>query len=177
MRIAPVFSPVFAICFIVSGITPLWAQMPDISAQGVIREDIQAPMAAPQEDHAENFDGSSPLPSFEEKKYAVLQTLDKVTARTETVTLPIGKSSAVGPIFAEVKTCQKTPPTEQPEAASFIQVWEAKPQSARNNGEPESQWVFSGWMFASSPALSAMDHPIYDVWLKDCVDEIAPQKE
>lgn len=145
----------------------------------VLQEEIQNP---PQDTRhqdgteVEFYDGSSPLPSFEEQKYAVLQTLDKVTARTETVTLPIGKPSAVGPVFAEVKTCQKTPPTEQPEAAAFIQVWEAKPKAARQDGESESQWVFSGWMFASSPALSAMDHPIYDVWLKDCISEITPKK-
>ncbi len=133
-------------------------------------------IATPQEEAEKTYDGSSPLPTFEATKYAVLQTLDKVTARTHTVTLPIGKPSAVGPIFAEVKTCQKTPPTEQPEAAAFIQVWEAKPKSAQQGTQTESQWVFSGWMFASSPALSAMDHPIYDVWLKDCTNEIASPK-
>lgn len=145
----------------------------------VLQEEIQTPPQNTQHQDGtdvEFYDGASPLPSFEEQKYAVLQTLDKVTARTETVTLPIGKPSAVGPVFAEVKTCQKTPPTEQPEAAAFIQVWEAKPKAARQDGESESQWVFSGWMFASSPALSAMDHPIYDVWLKDCISEITPKK-
>lgn len=119
-------------------------------------------------------------PSWEAKKFARLQTLDKLTARTSEVTVPVGKSVAVGPLFLDVKTCQKTPPTELPESAAFIQVWEAapKPKAKRKHQKPDdtppSQWVFSGWMFASSPALSAMDHPIYDVWVKDCVDKPAP---
>ncbi len=115
-------------------------------------------------------------PTYEPQKFAVLQTLDKITARTTTVTVPVGKPQAVGALFMDVKTCQKTPPSEQPEAAAFLQVWEAKPMPKTKQQQKEdaqsggpSQWVFSGWMFASSPALSAMNHPIYDVWLKDCV--------
>lgn len=114
---------------------------------------------------------ASPLPSYEPTKYVILQTLDKVTARTHTVTVPVGKPTAVGPLFIDVKSCQKTPPTETPESAVFMQIWEAKPKSQQKDStKQESQWVFSGWMFASSPALSAMNHPIYDVWLKECSD-------
>jgi hypothetical protein len=122
-----------------------------------------------------------PPPTYEQKKFAVLQTLDKVTARTATVTVTVGQPQAVGPLFLDVKSCQKTPPSEQPEAAAFLQVWEAKPKAKKRSEikqqqkrgtstKPASQWVFSGWMFVASPALSAMDHPIYDVWLKDCTD-------
>jgi hypothetical protein len=123
----------------------------------------------------------APPPSYEKKKYAVLQTLDKLTARTNTVTITVGQPTAVGPIFIDVKTCQKTPPSELPESAAFLQVWEAKPKSKAKNAKPdtaeESQWVFSGWMFASSPALSAMNHPVYDVWIKDCTNDIVAAKQ
>ncbi len=114
---------------------------------------------------------------YEPKKIAILQTLDKVTARTATVTVTVGQPQAVGPIFIDVKTCQKTPQDEAPEAAAFLQVWEAKPlpktkqQKKEDQEAGQSQWVFSGWIFSSSPSLSAMNHPIYDVWLKDCVDK------
>lgn len=111
-------------------------------------------------------------PTYEPQKFAILQTLDKVTARTATLQVPVGRAVAVGPLFLDVKTCQKTPPTEQPEASAFVQVWEATPKD-KSKSEAPSQWVFSGWMFASSPALSAIDHPIYDVWLKDCTNEAA----
>lgn len=121
-------------------------------------------------------------PSYEEQKFAVLQTLDKLTARTTTITVPVGQATAVGPLFVDIKTCKKTPPTEQPESAAFLQIWEAKPKpklkkkAEDDKNQAPSQWVFSGWMFASSPALSAMDHPVYDVWLKDCVSETAVSK-
>ena len=123
-------------------------------------------------------------PQYEDKPFAVLQTLDKLTARTSTITLPIGQPASVGPLFIDVKTCKKTPPSEKPEAATFIQVWETKrPEPSktipknRQTTQSESQWVFSGWMFASSPALSAINHPVYDVWLKDCVDNSTPAAE
>lgn len=130
----------------------------------------------------EQPDEIQPL-QYEQQAYALLQTLDKVTARTTTVLLPVNKPSAVGPLVIDVKTCQKTPPSEQPEAAAFLQVWEAKQKShdkqqpKSSTDEDESQWVFSGWMFASSPALSAMDNAVYDVWLKDCTNEAAVSDE
>lgn len=143
--------------------SPAWAQ-------------DEAAVAAPETSLAADAPVEDVKPSYEAQKYAVLQTLDKLTARTATVTVPVGQPSAVGPIFIDVKTCQKTPPTELPESAAFLQVWEAKPQAhsktpAQDDNAP-SQWVFSGWMFASSPALSAMDHPVYDVWLKDCINDV-----
>ncbi|MBF0307776.1 MAG: DUF2155 domain-containing protein, partial [Alphaproteobacteria bacterium] len=54
-------------------------------------------------------------------------------------------------------------PEETPEAAAFLDVWEIRP------GQPATD-LFRGWMFASSPALSAMEHPVYDIWVLDCRD-------
>ncbi len=62
-----------------------------------------------------------------------------------------------------VRSCRVAPPEETPEAASYIDVSEVKPGG---NGAK----VFNGWMFASSPALSAMEHPVYDVWVTGCKD-------
>lgn len=154
----------------------VFAQMPTEAPAQTYQEGAPVPNISATNDVAEDI-----TPTYEPMKFAVLQTLDKVTARTATVTLPIGQPSAVGPIFIEVKTCQKTPPTEQPESAAFLQVWEAKPKShdkhAKKDDSVASQWVFSGWMFASSPALSAMNHPIYDVWVKDCTNSVATSKQ
>jgi hypothetical protein len=91
-----------------------------------------------------------------------LQSLDKVTARTMTFEAEVGSTLRFGPLYIRVQKCKKTPPIEKPESAAFLQIWEVDP-----GAEPE--WVFSGWMFSSSPALSAMDHPIYDVWVLDCL--------
>jgi len=93
-----------------------------------------------------------------------LQSLDKVTARTMTFEADVGSTLRFGPLYIRVQKCKKTSPIEKPESAAFLQIWEVDP-----GAEPE--WVFSGWMFSSSPALSAMDHPIYDVWVLDCLTD------
>jgi hypothetical protein len=92
---------------------------------------------------------------------AVLQALDKVTARVSTIEAPVGEVVAFGTLEVIARTCDKRPPEETPESASFLDVWEVRP------GEPAVS-IFRGWMFASSPALSAMEHPVYDVWVVDC---------
>lgn len=102
--------------------------------------------------------------TMEDYNSVTLQTLDKVTARTMTFNARVGSTVKFGPLFIKVQSCRKNPPIEQPESAAFLQIWEI-------NHEEESEWVFSGWMFASSPALSPMDHPIYDVWVLDCLNE------
>lgn len=91
-----------------------------------------------------------------------LRSLDKITARTVTFEAEVGSTLKFGPIFIKVQACRQSSPLDERESAAFIQVWEVTP-------EDEAQWIFSGWMFASSPGLSAMDHPIYDVWVIDCL--------
>lgn len=93
-----------------------------------------------------------------------MQSIDKITGRTLTFEARVGSTVKYGPLYIKVQACRKAPPIEQPESAAFLQVWEISPKN-------DSKWVFSGWMFASSPALSAMDHPIYDVWVLDCLDK------
>lgn len=92
---------------------------------------------------------------------AVLQGLDKVTARVSTFEATLGDIAHFGTLEIIPHACFKTPPEEAPESAAFLEIWEAKP------GEPRKE-LFTGWMFASSPALSALEHPVYDVWVLDC---------
>lgn len=100
---------------------------------------------------------------MEPQPVAKLRTLDKVTARTMTFEADVGSTVKFGPLFIKIRSCRKAPPVEQPESAAFLQIWE------NSLKDKTPQWVFSGWMFASSPALSPMDHPIYDVWVLDCM--------
>ena len=93
-----------------------------------------------------------------------LQSLDKITARTMTFEARVGSTLKYGPLYIKIQSCRKAPPIEQPEASAFLQIWEVTP-------EEEAKWVFSGWMYASSPSLSPMDHPVYDVWVLDCLQK------
>lgn len=92
---------------------------------------------------------------------AILQGLDKVTARVERIEARVGTPISFGALQIVVRACRKRPPEDPPEKAAFLEIWELKPGEAAAN-------LFSGWMFASSPALSALEHPVYDVWVLDC---------
>jgi hypothetical protein len=98
-----------------------------------------------------------------------LRSLDKTSARTSVFEVNVGSTVKFGEIYIKVQACRKAPEMEKPESAAFLQIWEVKPEVATNIEKPE--WIFSGWMFASSPGLSSMDHPIYDVWVLDCLEK------
>jgi len=100
---------------------------------------------------------------MENNSTVVLRTIDKLSARTHTFDIPVDKTVKFGTsLFIKARACRKSSPLDQPESAAFLQIWERKPT------EQASHWVFSGWMFASNPSLSYMDHPIYDVWVIEC---------
>lgn len=100
-------------------------------------------------------------PVMEEKSAVVLRALDKITGQTKTFEVNIGDTVKFGSIYVIPRSCRKALPIEPPESAAFLQIWEITPNK-------EAQWIFSNWMFASGPALSTMDHPVYDIWVLDC---------
>ena len=134
-----------------------------------------SPPAVAQEDLRQNlYQGrNATARQMDDAGIVVLRTIDKVSARTRTFEIPVDKTVKFGAsLFIKVSACRKASPLERPESAAFLQIWERKPE------EEKPHWVFSGWMFASNPALSAMDHPVYDVWVIDCKNpEAAPKPE
>ena len=92
---------------------------------------------------------------------AVLQGLDKISARTSQIEAPVGGSIKFGTLSIVVRDCEQSPPEDPPENAAFVQIYETPP------GE-DTKRLFSGWMFSSSPALSELEHPVYDVTLLAC---------
>ena len=92
---------------------------------------------------------------------AVLQGLDKITARVSKFEAPVGSAVQFGTLAIRVRDCEKSSPEDPPESAAFLEIDENRQSDVRSR-------VFSGWMFASSPALSALEHPVYDVVLLDC---------
>jgi hypothetical protein len=101
------------------------------------------------------------LPGAAKAETAVLQGLDKITARISTFEAPVNQAAQFGSLEITVRRCDKTPPEEPPESAAFMEIVDNRPDSP-------SVLLFSGWMFASSPAVSALEHPVYDVWVIDC---------
>jgi len=93
----------------------------------------------------------------------VLRGLDKITSRVSTFEALVGEPVEFGPLVIVARHCDKRPPEETPESAAFLEI------DDRKLGQLPVR-LFTGWMFASSPALSALEHPVYDLWVLDCVN-------
>lgn len=99
---------------------------------------------------------------------AVLQGLDKITARVSELPVPNGETVAFRGLLIRVRACNDRPPEEPPEAAAFLEIADAKTT-------PPTE-LFRGWMFASSPAVAAFEHPVYDVRVLRCIERDAGKK-
>ncbi len=92
---------------------------------------------------------------------AVFSGLDKITGRIISFDAAIGETVQFGALQVTARACYTRPPTEATNTDAFVEVDEVTLQG-------EIKRIFTGWMFASSPGLHAVEHPIYDVWLTDC---------
>jgi hypothetical protein len=92
---------------------------------------------------------------------AVFAGLDKITGRITAFDVAINETVQFGALQVTPRVCYTRPPTETPNTDSFIEVEEVTLQG-------EVKRIFTGWTFASSPGLHAVEHPVYDIWLTDC---------
>lgn len=102
-----------------------------------------------------------PIPDAPGKRVAELQGLDKVTARTQRFYAPVGQATRFGTLEISVADCLVNVPEAPPESVAYLTIVDNKPGQA-----PEK--LFAGWMFASTPSLSALDHGVYDVRVLAC---------
>ena len=99
-----------------------------------------------------------------ETNAALMQAMDKVTGRVNKITVPVNSKISFGDFSLVLRTCKKRPAEETPENFAFIDV------ADKSFGTDEYN-IFRGWVLSSTPGISAIEHPIYDVWLLECVDE------
>lgn len=92
---------------------------------------------------------------------AVFAALDKVTARISPLEIKLGETVTFGALKVTPRACNTRPPTEPPVTTAFVEVDEVQ-----LNGK--SKRIFTGWMFAQSPGLHGVEHPVFDVWLTNC---------
>jgi hypothetical protein len=106
-------------------------------------------------------------------------TLALLNKRNDLVTelkLKTGESRRVGNVVVKLATCERTLPWERPvETGAFVQVFVEE----RAKSDEPLTWhkVFSGWLFKNSPSLNAVEHPVYDVWVKDCAMKFPGEEE
>lgn len=137
---------------------------------------VQSPPASPQTPiAAPPVAPGSQAPAVDSNDYVVVQPsaerisnptavyagLDKITGRITSFDVAIGETVQFGALQVTPRVCYTRPPTETPNTTSFTEVNEITLKG-------EAKRIFTGWMFASSPGLHAVEHPIYDVWLIDC---------
>ncbi len=89
--------------------------------------------------------------------------LHKVTAKVQKIELLSGQEYAIGDMSLTMHDCISTPPEEPPETKAFLEISEFK--AGRDKA------LFTGWMFASSPGINAMEHPVFDIWPLACKTE------
>jgi len=94
-------------------------------------------------------------------KKAAFSGLDKITGRIISFDVAINETVQFGALQVTPRACYSRPATESPQTDGFVEVDEVTLQG-------EIKRIFTGWMFAASPGLHAVEHPIYDVWLTDC---------
>lgn len=97
----------------------------------------------------------------EARNIVVLRALDKITARITEIELPLDEEVRFGTLAIRAKYCRTRPPIETPETFAYLEIDDLK-----RSGDIER--VFEGWMVASSPALNALEHAVYDIWVINC---------
>jgi hypothetical protein len=100
-------------------------------------------------------------------RVATLGLLNKRNNLSQDVVLKPGEAKRVGSVVVKLATCERTLPWESPvETGAFVQVFVEE----RKDADSALAWrkVFSGWLFKNSPSLNVVEHPVYDVWVKDC---------
>jgi hypothetical protein len=102
-----------------------------------------------------------------EDRVAVLGLLNKRNNITRDLEMKPGETRRVGDVIVRLSACERTAPWEEPpETGAFVQVIVLTRPDA--DAAPEWRRFFSGWLFKNSPSLNVVEHPIYDVWVKDC---------
>ena len=118
-----------------------------------------ASVAASAEDAAEANQGATPMA----ERVATLGLLNKRNNISEDIELKPGESREIGPVIIRLAACEQTAPWEMPqETGAFVQL------DVLERGQSQHRRVFSGWLFKESPSLNVVEHPIYDVWVKNC---------
>jgi hypothetical protein len=184
---------VAAIILALSLASPAWAQVADPAL-----DDLAAPQEGPSELDALGANESSEFPDIGEEQLrkpvsVKIRALNKITAKYTDISIAMNETAPFGQLEITPRFCDKRPPEEFPETTAFLEIRDttaaavsdlkepaakAKKRKAEEKPTPaalpadvaadDKALAFSGWMFASTPALSALEHPVYDVWVIDC---------
>jgi hypothetical protein len=102
----------------------------------------------------------------------IIRLLNKVTGQSKLISFKPGESTKIGTMQITAVNCQSSSPKSQTDYAGLLDISEQKP------GDKSMKSLFRGWMYASSPSITALEHPVYDVTMVECANSLpAPKKE
>jgi hypothetical protein len=99
---------------------------------------------------------------------AVLEALDKVTAESLVFEAPVGKPMRYKGLIFTVRACERSTPEEPVDDSIAYLTIDSQPRAEAGRPTPPARQVFKGWMYASSPGLNPLEHPVYDAWVISC---------
>ena len=126
-------------------------------------DDIIAPLSIMEVPVLDIVDEDEEEAAFKPMLVGSFSLLHKVTAKVQKIELLSGQEYAIGDMSLTMHDCISTPPEEPPETKAFLEISEFK--AGRDKA------LFTGWMFASSPGINAMEHPVFDIWPLACKTE------
>jgi len=137
---------------------------------------------------AASADTIEPASTYSQKDTALLRALDKITGRSTDFEMKVGEPKVYGSLRVDLDVCFQKPPEEPPESVAFLRITSATSKQVQTMAVPrdlneeelavtesdEAEVRFSGWMFASTPGLNALEHPVYDIWVIHCSAAVPP---
>jgi hypothetical protein len=113
-------------------------------------------------------DKPPPPPRRARYDVAVLEALDKITAETLVFEAPVGKPIRYKGLIFTVRACERSSPEEAVEDSIAYLTIDSQPRAEAGHPTPPARQVFKGWMYAASPGLHPLEHPVYDAWVINC---------
>ncbi len=110
-----------------------------------------------------------------EGNVAILGTLDKLTGRVSSIEVEVGDKAKFIALEIEVMSCYYKPPEQAPDNMIYLKIKEID-ENEKDEDKREKDF-FNGWMYSSSPAISALEHPVYDIWSIECKNVIKDDEE
>lgn len=146
------------------------AQPTGVSSTGANPAPVIKPTPAPAASPPKPAPPAKPPEPAMRQRYtiAILQALDKVTTETMRFEVPVGQPIRYKTLIFTVRACETAAADEvAPETAAYVVV-DTQPKAQAGRAAPPGRQIYKGWMYASSPGLNPLQHPVYDAWLIAC---------
>lgn len=138
----------------------------ETAAEGTVPDSATAAAdgaAAAEETSTQDVAAEAQIGTPMEERIATIGLLNKRNNLSQDIELKPGEEQTIGDVVLKLSACERTAPWEMPqETGAFVQV------SVKERGADGFSRIFSGWLFKESPSVNVVEHPIYDVWVKDC---------